>query len=342
VPPRREGDEGDALSSRREGDDMRPPGRKGDDARPPPFEGEGVLPPRPEGEGARLKPGDFWVDWRDDPDSSQTGPDVSAPRLMGKAPATPPRRATTSSAGCATDVGRQYSTHGGGATPADAVFLTKDILDMIERLEAELWISPSSGWCGFDSLAAMYNEIFGPDDAWTAGDVRAQIGQLYVKHVDSLLAFESKYRLLPQGRPRRVAEHELRRRGDMHKKSFVQTGTLSPAFWLNATDIKSFALEFGLNIFVVSTEETRVVAGESVEKVTVLKYLSTASPPGLISIDLEKMGMAGFARGEAVVGEDDIVLIYNGAHYNALSWDRADEDGEGHDEAHFNGDFADE
>jgi len=268
---------------------------------------------------------------------------VSTPRLTGKAPATPPRGAPASLSGNgAVEPSYQFSNLGPGATRGDIVFLTKGMGAMVDRLEAEVFVSPSTGFCGFDSLAAMYREIISAEEDWTAGDVRAALGQIYTKHIDSLLAFETKYRLLEQGKPRREAERALRLRGDEHKKSFREMGTLAPSYWLKATDIKGFAIEFGLNVFVVSTEESRVVDGQHVEKVTVLKYLSTVSPPGLISIDLEKMGMVGFSRGEAVVAEEDIVLIYNGSHYNALSWHRADEDGEGHDEAHFEDDFADE
>jgi hypothetical protein len=56
------------------------------------------------------------------------------------------------------------------------------------------------------------------------------------------------------------------------------------------------------------------------------------------------MGMAGEARGEAVVNEFDVVLIYDGAHYNALSWKRSaekEEDRDTHEEEHFDNDFAD-
>ena len=42
--------------------------------------------------------------------------------------------------------------------------------------------------------------------------------------------------------------------------------------------------------------------------------------------------------------EFDIVLIYDGAHYNALPWKRSaeeEEDHDAHEEQHFEGDFGD-
>ena len=110
--------------------------------------------------------------------------------------------------------------------------------------------------------------------------------------------------------------------------SFSETGFLPQKYWLTDVDIKCLAIEWGVSIFVVSTEAIDV---------TVLKYLSSVSAPGFVSIPLGDMSMSDTARGEAVVGDKDIVLIYNGKHYNALTWTLAhDADRESHQESHFN------
>ena len=50
------------------------------------------------------------------------------------------------------------------------------------------------------------------------------------------------------------------------------------------------------------------------------------------------MGMVGESRGEFVVNGDDIVLIYDGSHYSALSWARQEHNSETHEQDHFEDD----
>ena len=66
-----------------------------------------------------------------------------------------------------------------------------------------------------------------------------------------------------------------------------------------------------MDIFVVSTEA---------RKFSVLKYLSSVSAPGCVSVNIKNMGKSPNARGLAAVKDTDIVLFYNGSHYNALTW----------------------
>ena len=156
------------------------------------------------------------------------------------------------------------------------------------------------------------------------------MGQLFTKHQDALLAFFSKYIVVDKtAKCERVKV--LRARGAEHKTSHPDISILPIQYWLKDVD-KCLAIDWGVNIFVVSTEAIDV---------TVIKYLSSASAPGYISINLVDMGLSDLARGEYVVC-DDIVLIKNESHYNALTWPRSyDHDDDTHEEDHFDNEFGD-
>ena len=66
------------------------------------------------------------------------------------------------------------------------------------------------------------------------------------------------------------------------------------------------------------------------------------SSPGYVAIELDNMGMVSVSRGESAVYGDDIVLIYDGSHYNALSWARQEHTSEAHEQYHFEDDFDDD
>ena len=175
----------------------------------------------------------------------------------------------------------------------DIVALPTCVLSLVVRLGAMVWVASSTGWCGFDSLSLVPNEIFLRADNWSAGDIRASLGQLFTIHLEAMVAWHSKYHLLA-GTKVRAAQEELRGRGDEHKKFFSETGSLPRAYWLKGVDIKCIAVAWGVNIFVVSTEETKVV---------VVKYLYTVSSPGYVAIELDNMGMIGESRGESAVND---------------------------------------
>jgi hypothetical protein len=178
--------------------------------------------------------------------------------------------------------------------------------------------------------------IFTPTNSWSAGDVRAQLGQGYTKHQEALEAFSSKYILLDKMKHRAMVK-ELNVRGAEHKESFNENGILPSQYWLNDRDIKLLAILWGVSFFVVSTEAL---------KVSVLKYLPSVSAPGSVCINLKDMDLPDKARGESAVYENDIVMLYNGAHYNVLTWpltpdDDGDETTEMYAECHFADQFGD-
>ena len=140
---------------------------------------------------------------------------------------------------------------------------------MINRLHADIWVSPSTGFCGFDSVGHCFNELNSPSDPWTAGDIRAALGQMYIKHQEALLAFMFKYNEMGRAKKKELVK-ELRCRVDQHKTSFPDTGFLQRPFWINDIDLKCLAIDRGVNIFVVSTEQITV---------TVIKYLFSVSAP---------------------------------------------------------------
>jgi hypothetical protein len=150
-----------------------------------------------------------------------------------------------------------------------------------------------------------------------------------------LLAFGAKYIVLDKA-ARREEVANLNKRGAENKKSYRENGVLPQQYWLKWTDIKCLAIEWAVSIFVVSTQE---------KKPMVLKYLPSVSAPGCVSVNIEDMGTADKARGEAAVRATDIVLFYNGVHYNALTWQFSSDD-EWSDaakaEAHFNDEFGDD
>ena len=90
-----------------------------------------------------------------------------------------------------------------------------------------------------------------------------------------MVVWHSKYHLLA-GAKLRAAPKELRARGGEHKRFFSETRSLPCAYWLKDVEVKCIAVAWGVNIFVVSTEETKVV---------VVKYLYTVSPPGYAAIE---------------------------------------------------------
>ena len=157
---------------------------------------------------------------------------------------------------------------------------------------------------------------------------------MYIKHQEALLAFMFKYNEMGRAKKKELVK-ELRCRVDQHKTSFPDTGFLQRPFWINDIDLKCLAIDWGVNIFVVSTEQITV---------TVIKYLFSVSAPGYVSVNLGDMGMPDQARGECVVCDHDIVLIFNGIHYNVLTWPLSpdgDIDADEHVRGHFENDFND-
>jgi hypothetical protein len=237
-------------------------------------------------------------------------------------------------------VARIYSKWGAGANNSDIVRTDTRIATMIARLQAMQVVSSADGFCIFDSLAFRYNKynlLRESADTWSAADVRAFLGQLLSKHQDPLLAFASKYVTTAKKESREV-RNTLNARAARHKETFTEGNVLPRSHWGGTPDIKAWAIETGSNIFVVST---------FVRPVTVLKYLASAGSPGTHMINVDDMGMEGDALGESVVLDSDIVLLWDGAHYNTLSWggapDKIDDDDaqDRHEEAHFAGDFGD-
>jgi hypothetical protein len=206
-----------------------------------------------------------------------------------------------------------------GAIQSDVVAGTPEIDAMVIRLGADIFVSPSSGFCGYDSVSHRFDQIFKPDEPWSAGDVRAKLGQAYTRHQETLVAFYSNYVLLDKLQRRAIVK-ELNGRGADHKQSFNDDGTLPFKYWLKDVDIKCLAIELGVSLFVVSTAALEV---------TVIKYLSSVSAPGSVCINLKDMDMPDKARGESAVSENDIVMLYNGTHYNVLTWPHTpDNDGD--------------
>ncbi len=155
------------------------------------------------------------------------------------APETPPRVTSRTTA-----LTYQFSTAGSGASCGDIVWMTDSIASMVDRLGAEVHVAESSGFCGFNCLAAAY-ELNEPSDAWTAGDVRAFLGQVFSKNEEVLLAFQSNYHELKHQTKRR-AQKEVRDRGNEHKQSHLESGTLPPQYWRKAGDMKCVALSGGV------------------------------------------------------------------------------------------------
>ena len=62
---------------------------------------------------------------------------------------------------------------------------------------------------------------------------------------------------------------------------------------------------------------------------------------GWVFVNIEDMDTTDKARGEAAVRDNDIVMFFDGSHYNALTWQfSSDESDEAaHAEAHFNNEF---
>jgi len=229
-----------------------------------------------------------------------------------------------------------YSTSP-GATTGDIVGITAAVEQMIGRLEASIYVTESDGHCGFRCLSFRLTEMGILDDAgdgaWGSGDMRALLGRAFNDHLDPLLAYHTRHALLNRAAKTQGLK-DLRTRADEHKVFNVAGKNLAQRLWLKDIDLKCVAFEFGVNIYVVSVEA---------QNVSVMKYLWSKTAPGFVSIKIEEMGMASQTRGESVVNDDDIVLIYNGVHYNVLSWKLSEDsyDREEHEEAHFDGDFHD-
>ena len=226
----------------------------------------------------------------------------------------------------------EFSNLGVGAFQSDIVAGTDDICAMVNRLGADIYVSSSSGFCGFDGVSHRYNTLHTPPKPWSAGDVRALLGQAYTKHQDSLVAYYSKYTLLDKQKRRAIVK-DINGRGAGHKKSFDEDGLLPFDFWFNDLDTKCLAVELGVSFYIVSTAALEV---------TVIKYPPSVSAPGYVSIKLNDMDMPDKARGESAVCESDIVMLYNGRHYNVLTWPLTpDDDGEDAMEMQAESHFAD-
>jgi hypothetical protein len=172
-----------------------------------------------------------------------------------------------------------YSEFGPGANNYDIVTTNEEVQKMCDSLGAMTFVAPSNGWCGFDCLCFCLNEIGDVDETWSPKDVRGKLGQLYCSYEDALLAYSTKFLNLDKAQ-RKASLKELRDRRALHKASFAPS-SLPRQYWLNSLDMKCLALDWGVSIFVVSMEA---------KKVQVSKYLWSVQSPGVVDVDLKKMG----------------------------------------------------